>query len=115
MGSHFRNPLHPVQFAEMAAKICYKAFLFNRSPRYMIAETPRGVQVVQMPVAGGGKQLLFDEWKVRQYVSVFARFSRMSFESLYVDDNLERTFLLDADGKFPTMDPDAVPWIVVPS
>jgi hypothetical protein len=114
LSSHFRKPLHPVQFGEMAAQICYKAFLFNKHPRYMIAETDSGIQVVQMPVAGGGRQLFFDEWDMRQYVEVLSRFLRIPFGSLYVDGRYY-SFLRDRDGKFPPMDPDAVPWFVVPS
>jgi hypothetical protein len=104
MGSHFRQRLHPIQFAELAAMICYKALLLRSRPLYIIGESPRGIKIGH--ISGGGT--VFEEWDARQFVSIFAMFAKIPFDALYVDQVQQWTFLKNSDGTFPIMNPDAV-------
>ena len=47
-----RFPLHPVQFIELIALIFYRATLFNRTPKYMIIESVRTLNAMQLPLQG---------------------------------------------------------------
>jgi len=44
-----KRKLHPIQFYELAAKVFYEATLLNRTPKYMMVEFNKAVQVIQMP------------------------------------------------------------------
>lgn len=108
ISSHFRKRLHPIQFAEMAAQICYKAFLLRSRPLYIIGDSPRGIQIAHISGGGLSGRVIFDEWNMRQYVGIFAMFAKVPFDALYVDDVQQRTFLKNADGTWPIFNPDAI-------
>jgi hypothetical protein len=108
MGSHFQKRLHPIQFAELAAMICYKALLLRSRPLYIIGESPRGIQIGHISGGGLSGRVVFEEWNMRQFVSVFAMFAKIPFDALYVDQVQHCTFLKNSDGTFPIMNPDAV-------
>jgi hypothetical protein len=116
MSSHFKKPLHPIQFAEMAAKICYKTFLLRSRPVYIIGGSPRGIQIAHLSGGGLSGRIVFDEWNMREYVRVFAMFAKIPFEALYFGDLQQYTFLKNPDGTFPIIHPDAVhPALLHPS
>ena len=108
MGNHFRKRLHPIQFAEMAAMISYKAMLLRSRPLYIIGDSSDGIQIAHISGGGLSGRIVFEEWKTRQFVQVFALYSKVPFEALYVDEVQHWTYLKNPDGSFPIMHPNSV-------
>src|SRR5262249_43296391 len=67
--------LHPIQFYELAAKALYKASLLNRTPKYMMVEVNKSVQVMQMPLMGTSAKPLFDDWDPTAYAHALSVFT----------------------------------------
>lgn len=108
MGNHFRKRLHAIQFAEMAAMISYKAMLLRSRPLFIIGDSSEGIQIAHIPGGGLSGRVAFDEWRTRQFIQVFALYSKVPFDALYVDEVQHWTYLKNPDGSFPIMHPDSV-------
>jgi hypothetical protein len=91
-------PLHPLQFAELIACFFYKATLSNRTPKYMIMEGRKALNVIQMPLQGFSLKPLFDEWDQSTYAQVLAFHTRMPIADIF-DPPLVMTWLNGSDGR----------------
>lgn len=67
--------LHPIQFREAAAKVAYKAMLFNSTPKYLSWETPSGVQTTQLPLQGFSNKPVSDPWDQAAYAQILGLFT----------------------------------------
>lgn len=95
-----RRKLHPLQFAELTAKAFYKARLFNRIPKYLLAETNGVVRVEQLPLMGLSSQPVFDGWDPKVYVQFLSLFTGRRVEDLMpFDDGRVMTFIRNAKGR----------------
>ena len=92
----------------MAAMISYKALLLRSRPLYIIGDSPDAIHIAHISGGGLSGRVLFNEWTTRQFVQVFASFSKVPFEALYVDEVRHRTYLKNSDGSFPIMHPDSI-------
>jgi hypothetical protein len=103
--------LHPVQFLEICALVYYKAFLFNRTPKYSIFELPDGtIKVVQLPLGGFSKKPLFDEWEYEKYANTLAGLLGIPVESIFIPPDNVMTWLHEEDGRIKHLDFQIFPW-----
>jgi hypothetical protein len=98
------HPLHPVQFDELTAAFFYKASLFTRTPKFIVAESPGSYRVTLMPIAGLSTKPVFGEWQPENFAQVFSFFSGIPLEKIYPEQGRMLTLLRDADGEFCHID-----------
>jgi hypothetical protein len=67
--------LHPIQFTELGAIAFYKASLLNRTPKYLIFEIRKRLQILQMPLAGMSGKPVFDQWIQSKYAEHLVAFT----------------------------------------
>ena len=99
--------LHPLQFAELTAKVFYKASLFNRTPKYMLMQGSQGskeVTVVQMPLAGFSTKPVFDEWDFGRYAKCLSRITGYPVGQIYEPPNKVMTWLTNDRDEFVFID-----------
>jgi hypothetical protein len=109
-----RRKLHPLQFEEVAAKLFYKATLFNRSPGYIISgpsKGPKAYQVIQMPIAGMSEKPIFDDWDMQRYARFLSEFTGVPLEHISpAGDTRVMTWMTDAQNKPMRVDIRKHPW-----
>lgn len=89
--------LHPVQFTEVMARACYKAILFNRVPKYIIADGDPKI-VIQSPLQGFSTKPVFDNWNQQHYAKILAQMSGLSMASIFQPPDQVMTWLKNSDG-----------------
>jgi hypothetical protein len=95
-----KRKLHPIQIYELVAKAFYKATLLNRTPKYIIVETNKRVQIEQMPLMGLSAKPIFDDWDSTAYAHMLSAFTGVGIETLKPDDSGRvMTFMTDAKGR----------------
>lgn len=95
-----KRKLHPIQFYELAAKAFYKATLLNRTPKYIMIEVKKAVEVMQMPLMGLSTKPVFDDWDPTAYAHMLSFFTGHTVEKLKPDDSGRvMSFISDAEGK----------------
>jgi hypothetical protein len=95
-----KRQLHPIQFAEIGARIFYKARLFNRTPTYIMMKHDDDFNVMQMPLAGLSARPVFNEWKHPAYAEILASFTGYPIETLAPGDRTKvMEWLTDEDGE----------------
>lgn len=78
-----RFRLHPVQFEELGAAVFYKASLFDRVPKLMIASSPRrAYQITVFPLQGLSTRPVFQQWDTTQFAPILAEFVGAKVEQL---------------------------------
>jgi hypothetical protein len=105
-----RRKLHPLQFEELGATVFYKASLFNRTPKYLIAEREGRYQVMQMPLAGLSAKPMHEEWSQQMYARVLSAFTGASLTLINPKGDLVMSWLRDAEGRPVNQDIRKVPW-----
>ena len=79
-----RYRLHPVQFEELGAAVFYKATLFNRVPKLMVAGNRRlGYEITILPLQGMSTRPVFLPWDTGQFARVLSEFVAMPVEHLH--------------------------------
>lgn len=95
-----KHKLHPIQFYELTAKAFYKATLLNRTPKYIVVEAKKRVEIVQMPLMGLSAKPIFDDWESTAYAHMLSATTGVSIETLKPDDSGRvMTFMTDAKGR----------------
>lgn len=65
---HHRDiDLHPLQFREMTAKILYKRFLMNRTPKFINSQIGETTQTSLFSLQGMSDKPIFDDWDNDEY------------------------------------------------
>lgn len=104
------QPLHPFQHLELCAKVCYASTLANRVPQFLTVEHPRGINLVQMPLAGLSGIPIFDEWNDDHYADVLAAFTRQPRERVLHPEDGAYTWLSERDGSPKHISLAEMPW-----
>lgn len=91
--------LHPLQFTELIASFFYKTALFNRTPKYIIAEGEKSLNVMQMPLQGLSRKPIFDDWDQETYARILAFHTRTPVERLFTPPDRVMTWLNGPDGQ----------------
>jgi len=93
--------LHPIQFAELCAKLLYKSSLFNRNPFFTIVfdKDKKLKNIIAHPLSGDA----FDEWSQEDYarcLEVYWQKWGLKFDDIYKGNDLVITYLRNEDGTF---------------
>jgi len=101
----FNNDLHPIQFAELCAKLHYKTYLLNKTPYYTIAfHKNYGLQhIISHDISGS---VVFSEWNQEEYayhLEFFLSGWGLKFSDLYLGGNLVMSYLRNEDGSFKNL------------
>lgn len=103
--------LHPLQFEELGAAFFYKASLFDRVPKFLVAEMPDRCQVMVMPIAGLSPKPVFKKGDPNVYAEVLSLFTGAPMEQIYPDQQRIMTWLRrQHDDAFMFMDIEQVPY-----
>jgi len=78
-----RMKLHHLQFREILAQVCYKARLFNRIPKYIIAADKEKMQIAQLPLGGFSLKPLFKKWDQEEYAKYLSQFTGFPLEQVF--------------------------------
>ena len=104
--------LHPVQFAELAAKMNYATYLISRAPRYVTVtsdEPQDGTIVASLPVRGTPSRPVFDEWDQREFAHFLATywsdFPGLTEDVIFREPDSVLSFLDNPDGTLRRLDP----------
>jgi hypothetical protein len=97
-----KRKLHPIQFTEVIAKVIYKSMLFNRIPKYVIADGDPKI-VMQMPLAGLSGKSLYEEWNQHHYAQILCQITGVPMEHLFHPPDQVMTWLRNPDGKAKRM------------
>jgi hypothetical protein len=94
------EPLHPLQFAELYARMWYAAHLRRRPYSYSF-NFAAGAITSRLLNNASNKMYAeyFDEWKDAEYVQYLAAATGFPVETLYKPPDLVRCFIHDAKGK----------------
>lgn len=97
---HFKDikkmPLHPIQFRELMCTVNYKSALFNRTPKYIIADGDP-IQVIQSPIAGLSMKPVFDEWEQETYAQILSHTTGAPLDFIFHPPDKVRTWLKNSD------------------
>jgi hypothetical protein len=96
--------LHPLQFNEIVAQCLYKASLFNRTPKYLVSETPQLIQVFQTPLQGLSSKSIYDEWNNRNYAIYLSNVTGIPLDKIFAPPNKVMTWLFDKNNKMREID-----------
>ena len=107
-GQNFFTPfqqhdLHPTQFEELGANFFMKALKFNRTPKVMFSEGPKGVNFTVAPIAGLSTRPVFDEWTVDEMAEMLIFFTGLPKEVVMPTSNALATCLRIEDGSIQCM------------
>lgn len=91
------QPLHPMQYLELAAQACYTSTLATRTPTYAMSDGPDAVRAFQMPLGGLSGKPIFDDWNESEYARLLSAYTEVPFEVIYQPPNV-MTWLRDANG-----------------
>jgi hypothetical protein len=97
--------LHPIQFAEVTARIFYDLSRFNCVPKFMLAEGGGRVQVALSPLGGLSGRPLFVEWSKAEHAKFLARYTRVPLDVVLPEPDTLMSWLVQ-DGHFIQMLPD---------
>jgi hypothetical protein len=93
----FQQPLHPIQFVQLCSLYMTKARTFTRTPKYIFASSPAGLQVAQMPLQGLSQKPLFGEFDYKEYAWLFSQFTSIPFSKCYDENQGVIDFIHDYD------------------
>jgi len=97
-----RRKLHPIQFTEVIAKVTYKAMLYNRTPKYIIADgDPK--TVIQMPLGGWSGKPLYEDWNQHHYAQILCQITGCPMDHLFHPPDQVMTWLQNSDGTRKSM------------
>ncbi len=102
--------LHPIQFAELTAKVVYEATLLNRIPSYLTMESSGELIVCQLPLQGMTTKPIFDQGALHDFARALAVHTGYPLAALYRPPNQVVTFLEDASGNPIRMHVSKVKW-----
>jgi hypothetical protein len=97
--------LHPIQFAEITARIFYDLSRLNCVPKFMLVDGEDRVQVALNPVGGLSGKPLFVEGSEAEYAKYLAQYARVPLHVVLPEPGRLRSWLLQ-DGHFIQMLPD---------
>lgn len=75
--------LQPLHFTELSAAFFHASSL-HRTPKFIIAESQRPVQVVQNPLQGLSLKPIFDEWKQEEFAKLLSKMIGLPLEQVFV-------------------------------
>jgi len=103
------NPIHPIQFDELSARITYKTKLLNRTLKSITVQ-PKDVNeyvVISPPLQGYSTAPIYDDWNPKEY-SKFLYFNLKKWgiteENILKDSGEYLTFLENEDGTIKILD-----------
>ena len=74
--------------------------MLNRTPKYIMVEVKKAVEVMQMPLMGLSTKPAFDDWDPTAYSHMLSFFTGYTVEKLKPDDSGRvMSFISDAEGK----------------
>jgi hypothetical protein len=97
--------LHPMQFAEVTARIFYDLLRFNRVPKFVLMEGNGQVKVMLNPLGGLSGKPLFEEGNIEEYARVLAHCSRLPLDLVHPQSDKVMSWLYQS-GKLHQMGPD---------
>ncbi|MCH7840191.1 MAG: hypothetical protein IID38_08155 [Planctomycetes bacterium] len=97
-----RRRLHPTQFTEVIAQVTYRATLFNRIPKYLIADGDP-ITVNQMPLGGLSGKPLYEDWNQHHYAQILCEITGVTMDHLFHPPDQVMTLLRNSDGTSKSM------------
>jgi hypothetical protein len=100
MAPHFADiadlDLHPIQFREICAMVCYRSTLRTRTPKYFTIQG-RPHKVHQQPLGGLWLKPYFEEWEMDVYIKYLAFYLGVGVEHLRLPSGDVKSWLYDGN------------------
>ncbi|MEZ0487300.1 hypothetical protein [Fibrella aquatica] len=97
---HHRDiELHPLQFREITAKILYKSFLINRTPKFTNIQTDDRIETYSMPLQGFNNTPVFEDWDNDIYSMLLSKYLELPLEICQPEKGKVFTWLMDKNGE----------------
>lgn len=102
--------LHPIQFAEIMARVTYGNLQMTRDPKFMISEAPdprHPTEVILSPLAGLSNKPVLREWESSEYAHVLHHYWSeygITFEQTFTEPNLVRSMIFSEEGLLLELD-----------
>ena len=90
--------LHPLQFREMTAKILYKRFLMNRTPKFMNVQNGETTITYLMSLQGLSDKPIFDDWNNDEYSLLLSDITGVPLKICQPEKGKVWTWLMDVNG-----------------
>ena len=109
--SYKSNPIHPLQFDELSAKITYKNLLLNRTPQFLTVQpkNENDYVVISPPLQGYSTAPIYDDWNIEEYCK-YLHFNLKKWgyekEDLLNESGEFLTFLENEDDTIKVLDKD---------
>lgn len=95
---HHRNiNLHPLQFREMTAKILYKRFLLNRTPKFLNVQNDGFTETHLMSLQGLSQKAIFDDWNNDDYSILLSIITEIPLHICQPEKGKVWTWLMDTN------------------
>ncbi len=105
--------LHPIQAAEFSARVYYAAYLFNLIPDYFVRKgKPGDTHLVYDTLVDDITASIFNPWENDVYATALEKFWQpwqLSRHQILSDPENPISFLLDAEGKFRSLETWEIP------
>jgi hypothetical protein len=96
---HHRDiDLHPLQFREMTAKILYKRFLMNRTPKFMNIQNSGLTETHLMSLQGLSDKPIFDDWNNDVYSLLLSEITGVPLGICQPEKGKVWTWMMDING-----------------
>ena len=101
MEAHFHDiadlDLHPIQFREICAMVCYRSTLATRTPKYFVIQG-HPHKAHQLPLGGFSFKPYFEEGDMETYAKYLAHYLGENVQQVYQAPNKVLTWLHDNNG-----------------
>jgi len=75
--------LHPIQFNELIAKVFYRESLRNRTPKYIMYEGKKYLEVNSLPLVGLSSKPIYDDWINAEYAKFLSFHCHIDYDKAY--------------------------------
>lgn len=75
--------LHPIQFNELIAKVFYRENLRNRTPKYIMYEGKKYLEVNSLPLVGASSKPIYDDWINAEYAKFLSFYCGINYDKAY--------------------------------
>lgn len=91
----FDSTLNIMQFKELTSIIFYKAYLLNRSPKYVITGDNDKIIVLQLPLKGISGVPIYNKWNQKNYAVYLSEVTGLPLEEVFIPPDKTISWLFD--------------------
>jgi hypothetical protein len=79
-----KHRLQPLHFTELTGAFFYSASLVNRNPKFLIVESPKGIEVARNPLQGFSLNPTFNDWEQVEFAHLLSGIIELPIEYIFL-------------------------------